>query len=97
MKRRFIKRVKRKKNMPPLSELPGEMKRRKLIRALTRLGFEIDKSGGNGSHYKITWPKTQKSLTIQSDLRKDVLKYVIAEIERYTNNAVNWEDIKKEL
>ena len=81
--------------MPSLSELPGEIKRRKFIRALQRLGFLIDKTGGVGSHYKITWPKTQKSITIQSELRKDVLYYLLKEIEQYS--GVSWEDIKKEL
>jgi len=36
--------------MPSLSELPGEIKRKKFIRALQRLGFVIDKTGGDGSH-----------------------------------------------
>lgn len=61
--------------MPSVSELPGEIKRRKFIKALERLGFVIDTHGGDGSHYKATWPKTQKSITIQSKLRKDVLYY----------------------
>ena len=33
--------------MPSLSELPGEIKRKKFIRALQRLGFVIDKIGGD--------------------------------------------------
>ena len=40
--------------MPSLSELPGEIKRKKFIRGLQRLGFIIDKTGGDGSHYKAT-------------------------------------------
>jgi len=59
--------------MPSLSELPGGIKRKKFTKALIRLGFIIDKKGGDGSHYKATWPATQKSFTIQADLRKDVL------------------------
>ncbi len=47
--------------MPPLSELPGEIKRKKLIRALERVGFIINKTGGAGSHVKAVWPATQKS------------------------------------
>jgi len=81
--------------MPSLSELPGEIKRKKFIRALQRLGFIIDKTGGAGSHYKITWPRTQKSVTLQSELRKDVLYYLLKEIERHS--GVTWEEIKKEL
>lgn len=81
--------------MPSLSELPGEIKRNKFIRALQRLGFNIDKIGGDGSHYKATWPQTQKSITIQSKIRKDVLYYLLKEIEQYS--GVTWEAIKKEL
>lgn len=81
--------------MPSLSQLPGEIKRKKFIRALHRLGFIIDKKGGDGSHYKIICPKTQKSITIQSHLRKDVLYYLLKEIEQYS--GVTWEDIKQKL
>ena len=81
--------------MPSLSELPGEIKRKKFIKALSRLGFFIDRRGGNGSHYKAIWPATQKSITIQSKLRKDVLYYLLKEIEQYSGKT--WDDIKKEL
>ncbi len=81
--------------MPSLSELPGEVKRDKFIRALQRLGFIVSKTGGDGSHYKATWPKTQKSIAIQSKLRKDVLHYLLKEIEQYS--GITWEDIKKGL
>ncbi|HAT73673.1 MAG TPA: hypothetical protein DCS08_01555 [Candidatus Moranbacteria bacterium] len=60
-----------------------------------RCGFEIDLSGGDGSHYKATWPANQKSITIQSEIRKDVLYYLLKEIEKYS--GVTWEDIKKNL
>jgi len=81
--------------MPSLSELPGEIIRKKFTKALIRLGFIIDKKGGDGSHYKIIWPTTQKSITIQSKLRKDVLYYLLKEIEEVSD--ITWEDIKKEL
>ena len=81
--------------MPSLSELPGEIKRNKFVRALQRLGFIIDKTGGAGSYYKAIWPKTQKSITIQSYLRKDVLCYLLKEIEQCS--GVTWDEIKKEL
>ncbi len=81
--------------MPSLSELPGEIKRKKFIRALQRLGFIIDTAGGDGSHYKATWEKTQKSITIQSKLRKDVLYYLLKEIENIS--GLKWEEIKNEL
>lgn len=81
--------------MPSLSELPGEIKRKRFIRALQRLGFIIDTAGGDGSHYKATWIKTQKSITIQSKLRKDVLHYLLKEIENIS--GVKWNEIKDEL
>lgn len=81
--------------MPSLSELPGEIKRKKFARALKRLGFIIDKTGGDGSHYKVIWPITHKSLTLQSKIRKDVLNYVLKEIEEISD--ITWEDIKREL
>jgi len=81
--------------MPSRSELPGEIKRRKFIKVLKKLGFHIDKKGGNGSHYKAIWPRTQKSIVIPSVLRKDVLYYVLKEVEKFSNHT--WEDIKKEL
>lgn len=81
--------------MPSRSQLPGNIKRKKFIKALIRCGFEIDLSGGDGSHYKATWPATQKSITIQSNLRKDVLYYLLKEIEQ--NSGITWEEIKNKL
>lgn len=81
--------------MPSLSELPGHLNRKKFIRALQRLGFLVDRVGGKGSHVKVLWPPTQKSITIQTDLRKDVLSYILKEIEMQSGKT--WEDIKKEL
>jgi predicted RNA binding protein YcfA (HicA-like mRNA interferase family) len=81
--------------MQLLDGLPGEIKRKKIVRALTRLGFEIDARGGNGSHVKIVWPKSQKSITMPCKIRKDVLRYLLKEIEQYS--GITWEEIKKEL
>jgi len=81
--------------MPSLSELPGQIKRQKFIKALGRLGFIIDKKGGDGSHFKATWPNTQKSVIIQSKIRKDVLYYILKEIKKHSD--ITWEDIKKNL
>lgn len=81
--------------MPPLSELPGEIKRKKFTKALERLGFIINKVGGDGSHYKALWPASQKSISIPSKLRKDVLYYLLKEIE--THSGITWDDIKKTL
>ena len=81
--------------MPSLSELPGDIKRRKFTKALERLGFVINETGGKGDHCKATWPKSGKALTIQSKLRKDVLSYLLKEIELIS--GITWEDIKKNL
>lgn len=83
--------------MPSLSDLPGGISRKKFERALERAGFFINRAGGNGSHYKATWPATQKSLTILKDLPKQVLKYLLKEIEHYSNGKVNWDVIKELL
>lgn len=81
--------------MPSLSELPGELSRDKLIRALRHLGFEIDTRGGKGSHYKVTYISNQKSITIPDKLNKQRLKYVLNEM--YSVTGVDWEDIKKKI
>ena len=81
--------------MPSLSQLPGEIKRKKLTKALVRLGFVIDVKGGDGSHYKALWPKTQKSITIPQDINKYTLYYLLKEIE--VASGITWDDIKNEL
>lgn len=79
--------------MPSRSELPGSLKRKKLGRALERLGFEISERGGKGSHIKATHIQSQKCVIIPEDLRRDVLYYVLKEIERISD--VTWDDIQK--
>jgi len=81
--------------MPSRSELPGNLHPKKFAKALRRLGFVIDKTGGRESHQKFIWPPTQKSITLQKDLRKDVLHYLLKEIETYS--GITWEEIKKKL
>lgn len=80
--------------MPSLSELPSDIKRNKLTKALKRLGFEIDTTGGKGSHYKIICPN-QKTITLQYNLNKKMLLVVLKEIEKYS--GVTWKQIKKKL
>ena len=63
--------------------------------ALERLGFEISERGGKGDHFKTTFIANQKSITIPADLRKDVLYYVLKEIEKNTN--ISWDEIKGKL
>jgi len=80
--------------MPSLSELPGEIKRKKFTKALERLGFIINRTGGKGDHCKAIW-RNGKAIVIQYELRKDVLYYLVKEIELIS--GVTWEDIKKNL
>lgn len=94
-KRQSAKSAIEMKSMPSFSHLPGEIKRKKFIKALLRLGFIINKTGGEGSHYKAVWPKREKTIIIPSKLRKDVLYYVLKEIEEYA--GLTWDDIAKEL
>ncbi len=81
--------------MPSRSELPGDLSRGKFLKALRRLGFEISTVGGKGDHVKIIWPPSQKSVTVDADLRKDVLYYLLKEIE--VISGVNWDQIREEL
>jgi predicted RNA binding protein YcfA (HicA-like mRNA interferase family) len=81
--------------MPSRSELPGFLPRKTLIKALRKIGFEINVVGGKGSHIKVIYPPTQKSITIPAGLEKHTLHYVLKEIETYS--GVTWEEIKKNL
>jgi predicted RNA binding protein YcfA (HicA-like mRNA interferase family) len=81
--------------MPSLNDLPGDLNRKKLSKALERLGFSISTKGGKGSHFKATHIKTQKSITIPSRLDKQVLKYVLKEIEECS--GVTWEQLRPEI
>lgn len=84
--------------MPPLSSLPGELSRKKLLRALKRLSFIINESGGKGSHVMVIWTRTSKSVTIPNEMiPKQVLKYIIQEIEQMTNGSVTWSMIEANL
>lgn len=87
--------VEKKLSMPSRSELPGELSRRKFLNALRRLGFEIRPLGGKGDHVKVLWPPTQKCVSVIGDVRKDVLYYLLKEIEEMS--GVTWEMIQKEL
>lgn len=80
--------------MPSRKELPGNINRSKFCGALIRLGFHISTKGGRGSHFKATWTN-QKSITIPERLDRDVLYYVIKEIEKVT--SITWEDVKEKI
>lgn len=81
--------------MPSRSDLPGDLSRKKFLKALRRLGFQMNSIGGKGDHVKIVWPATQKSITVDTDLRKDVLHYLLKEIEMIS--SVTWDQIRNEL
>ncbi len=82
-------------SMPSRSELPGGISTKKFLKALQRLGFEINTVGGKGDHVKAVWPRTQKMVIVDNDLRKDVLYYLLKEIE--SMSGVTWEQIRDEL
>ena len=79
--------------MPALSELQ-DVTRKQLLRALSRLGFRINHSGGKGSHCKATW-RNEKCVTIPDFKNKVQSKYLLKEIEEIS--GVTWENIKEEL
>lgn len=81
--------------MPSLSELPDGLPRKKFLRALQALGWEISEIGGKGSHYKATWPPTQKIIIVQYDFRKDVLYKVLKAVEQISGHT--WNDIRDKL
>jgi len=81
--------------MPSLSELPDGIHRSKFLKALERLGFTVNMTGGKGSHCKVECPKNGKILTVKDNMRKDTLYYLLKEIERYT--GITWEEIKRKL
>jgi len=81
--------------MPSRNDLPGFLPRKKFVMALQRVGFEINCVGGKGSHIKVIWPPTQKTITIPAGLEKHALYYVLKEVEVYS--GVTWEEIKSEL
>ncbi len=87
--------MKAKRHMPSRSELPGCLRSGKFLGALRRLGFLVNKVGGKGDHVKIIWLATGKSLSFDTDLRRDVLYYVLKEIEE--KFSISWDDIKNKF
>lgn len=83
--------------MPSLKQLPSETKQVKFVKTLNRLGFIVNTKGGDGSHIKVTWPTTQKAITIPNKLPKQVLYYLLKEIKEITNKQITWENIEKRL
>ena len=81
--------------MPSLSELPSDINRNKFAKALKRLGFIIDKTGGKGSHWKAEWPRNGKCITIKDKMRKDTLYYLLKDIKLIS--GITWERIKSKM
>ena len=78
--------------MSPLNELPDGITRDRFLKALIRLGLDMSKIGGKGNHYRVTWPLTQKSITIQYGFRKDVLRRILKAIN--TISGQTWDDVR---
>jgi hypothetical protein len=81
--------------MPSLSEIPDGITRAKLLKAMKRLDFRVNMTGGKGSHCKIECPDNSKSITIKDNICKKTIYYLLKEIESCSN--ITWEQIKKEL
>lgn len=62
---------------------------------MSAVGFQINRKGGDGSHYKVIWPKTQKLVTVQYDFRKDVLYEILKDIKEIS--GIEWDEIKKHI
>lgn len=68
-----------------MPKLPPSLTRDKLIKGLRRLGFLIDKSKGDGSHYKLYSLDKSRSITIPKNLesirtRGTLEKFIVADI-----------------
>ena len=81
--------------MSSLSDIPDGITRDRFLKALIKLGWIVDKSGGNGSHYKATWPRSQKSIIIQYHFRKDVLYHILKGVTVISGHTLD--DIKEKL
>lgn len=81
--------------MPSLSSIPSDINYRKFSRALKRRGFFINKSGGNGSHVKVVWPSSGKSVTIPCKIYKNNAKHYLEALEEIS--GVPARDILREI
>lgn len=75
------------------NSLPSDIKRKRLTKALERLGFSIDQTGGDGSHYKAIW-KNEKFVVIPYNIHKQTLWYLLKEIQMIS--GLTCDDISKE-
>ena len=67
--------------------LPSDISQKRLAKAFEKAGFILDVSGGKGGHYKLTCPKTNKFITLQSKIWKQVLKDKLKQAEELSYDA----------
>jgi uncharacterized protein (DUF779 family) len=74
--------------LPP--NLPSDISQKRLAKAFEKAGFIIDVSGGKGGHYKLIDPKSNKFITLQSNIFKQVLRDKLkqAELLGYDANEI---------
>lgn len=71
--------------LPP--SLPSDVSQGRLAKAFEKVGFIIDYTGGKGSHCKLIDPKSQKFITLQSKIWKQVLKDKLQQAEELGYDA----------
>lgn len=81
--------------MPPLSQIKDGLTQKQICKALVRLGFYIDYTGGNGSHALAEWPKNGKCLTIPYHMNKHVVRYICKQMEEISD--CTWDELRSQL
>jgi len=61
--------------LPP--KLPSDIRQRRLLKALQKVGFIINTSSGKGSHAQAIDPKSGKYITIPNHLYKIALREIL--------------------
>ena len=79
--------------MSPHDRVPGELKPEKIAKAMLRLGFRLENSGGKGSHMKLVW-RNEKMIIIQRNLHRGAILGLSKEIKNIS--GLTWDDIKEE-
>lgn len=72
--------------LPP--NLPSDISQKRLAKAFEKAGFILDASGGKGGHYKLICPKTNKFITLQSKIWKQVLRDKLKQAEELGYDAM---------
>ena len=71
--------------LPP--NLPSDISQGRLLKALGKIGFQIDYYGGKGSHAKAIDPKNRKFITVPNHLYKVALIKILKQAEKFGYNA----------